>query len=37
VAELAEWALPIQGDHLKAVLEGSPALAARQDPRESLE
>jgi len=35
VAELAEWALPIQEDHLKAVLEGSLALAARQDPREA--
>jgi hypothetical protein len=35
VAELAEWALPIQEDHLKAVLEGSLQLAARQDPREA--
>jgi hypothetical protein len=34
VAKLAEWALPIQEDHLKAVLEGSLQLAARQDPRE---
>jgi len=35
VAELGEWALPIQEDHLKAVLEGSLQLAARQDPREA--
>ena len=34
VAELAAWALPIQEDHLKAVLEGSLALAAQEDPHE---
>jgi hypothetical protein len=34
VAELAEWALPIQEDHLKAVLEGSLELAAQDDPNE---
>jgi NADH dehydrogenase/NADH:ubiquinone oxidoreductase subunit G len=34
VAELAAWALPIQEDHLKAVLEGSLALAAQEDPQE---
>ncbi|MGZ8632333.1 MAG: hypothetical protein ACXWZZ_00580, partial [Solirubrobacteraceae bacterium] len=37
VAELAEWALLIQEDHLKAVLESSLALASRQDPRETIE
>jgi hypothetical protein len=34
VAELAAWALPIQEDHLKAVLEGSLTLAAQEDPNE---
>jgi hypothetical protein len=32
VKELAEWALPIQEEHLKAVLEGSLTLARREDP-----
>jgi hypothetical protein len=34
VAELADWALPIQEAHFKAVLEGSLTLAAREDPAE---
>jgi hypothetical protein len=34
VAELAAWALPIQEDHLKTVLEGSLSLAAQEDPHE---
>jgi hypothetical protein len=34
VEQLADWALPIQEDHLKAVLEGSLELAAQDDPDE---
>jgi hypothetical protein len=32
VKELAEWALPIQEEHLETVLEGSLTLARREDP-----
>ncbi len=34
VAELAQWALPIQERHLESVLDGSLALASREDPNE---
>jgi hypothetical protein len=34
VAELADWAIPIQEGHLKDVLAGSLALAAAEDPSE---
>jgi hypothetical protein len=34
VAELADWAIPIQERHLKDVLAGSLALAAAEDPNE---
>jgi hypothetical protein len=34
VEELAQWALPIQERHLAGVLEGSLALASREDPNE---
>jgi hypothetical protein len=37
VAELVEWALPIQEAHLSSVLENSLVLAARQDPDELAE
>jgi hypothetical protein len=32
VTELAEWALPIQEEHLNLVLKGALDLAAREDP-----
>jgi hypothetical protein len=35
VAELADWAIPIQERHLKDVLAGSLALAAAEDPNET--
>jgi hypothetical protein len=35
VAELAEWALPIQQRHLETVLAGSLAIASREDPNET--
>ena len=35
VAELVEWALPIQQRHLKAVLAASVGLAAGEDPDET--
>jgi hypothetical protein len=34
VTELAEWALPIQEEHLNLVLEGALDLAGREDPNE---
>jgi hypothetical protein len=34
VAELAAWALPIQEDHLKTVLESALKLARQEDPHE---
>jgi hypothetical protein len=34
VAELAEWALPVQEDHLKTVLESAVRLARQEDPHE---
>jgi hypothetical protein len=34
VAEVADWAIPIQERHLKDVLAGSLALAAAEDPNE---
>lgn len=34
VAELAQWAVPIQERHLEDVLEGSLALASQEDPNE---
>jgi len=34
VAELADWAIPIQERHLRAVLDGSLELAAAEDPNE---
>ncbi len=35
VRELAEWAIPIQEDHLKVVLESALAIAAQEDPGET--
>jgi hypothetical protein len=35
VAELVEWALPIQERHLATVREGGVGLAAQQDPAEA--
>jgi hypothetical protein len=32
VKELAEWALPIQEEHFRTVLDGSLTLAGREDP-----
>ena len=37
VTELAEWAVPIQEEHLNLALEGSLDLAARQDPNAKAE
>ncbi len=34
VQQLVEWALPIQERHFQAVLDGSLALAAQEDPNE---
>ena len=34
IAELVEWALPIQERHFQAVLDGSLALAGQEDPNE---
>lgn len=34
VTELAEWALPVQEEHLKVVLKGALDLAGREDPNE---
>ena len=34
LAELIEWALPIQQRHLRDVLDGSQTLAAEEDPNE---
>jgi hypothetical protein len=34
VAELADWAVPVQEEHLKLVLESSLELAAQEDPSE---
>ena len=34
IAQLVEWALPIQQRHLQGVMEGSRALAAEEDPSE---
>jgi hypothetical protein len=34
LAELTDWALPIQESHLSSVLENSLALAGREDPNE---
>jgi hypothetical protein len=35
LAEVIEWALPIQQRHLRDVLEGSKTLAAEEDPNEA--
>ncbi len=32
VNDLVRWALPLQRNHLKAALDGSIALAAKEDP-----
>jgi hypothetical protein len=37
LAELTDWALPIQESHLSTVLENSLALAGREDPNEPAE
>jgi hypothetical protein len=37
LAELTDWALPIQESHLSSVLENSLALAGREDPNEIAE
>ncbi len=37
VGELAEWALPIQEEHLAAVREGSLQLASKEDPNETAD
>jgi hypothetical protein len=37
LAELADWALPIQESHLSSVLENSLALAGREDPNEIVD
>jgi hypothetical protein len=37
MTELADWALPIQERHLKAVLDGSLAIASRENPDEPAE
>jgi len=37
LAELTDWALPIQESHLSSVLENSLALAGREDPNEPAE
>jgi hypothetical protein len=35
IAQLVEWALPIQQRHLRDVLEGAKTLAAGEDPEEA--
>lgn len=37
VTELAEWALPVQEEHLSLVLKGALDLAGREDPNEVAE
>jgi len=37
VAELTDWALPVQESHLSSVLENSLLLAGREDPNEIVE
>jgi hypothetical protein len=37
LAELTDWALPIQESHLSSVLENSLALAGREDPNEIVD
>jgi hypothetical protein len=37
VAELTDWALPVQEAHLAAVLEKSLVLASREDPNEAAD
>ncbi|HEY4824068.1 MAG TPA: hypothetical protein VIH49_03385 [Solirubrobacteraceae bacterium] len=37
VAELIDWALPVQESHLSSVLENSLLLAGREDPNEIAE
>ncbi len=37
MTELADWALPIQERHLTAVLDGSLAIASRENPDEPAE
>jgi hypothetical protein len=37
VAELTDWALPVQESHLSSVLENSLLLAGREDPNEIAE
>jgi hypothetical protein len=37
VAELCEWALPVQEEHLSTVLTAALDLAAREDPNEIAE
>jgi len=37
IAELTDWALPIQESHLSSVLEHSLELAGREDPNEVVE
>jgi hypothetical protein len=37
VKDLADWALPVQEEHLSVVLKSALALAAREDPHEAAE
>lgn len=37
VTDLAEWALPVQEEHLSVVLKSALVLAAREDPHEAAE
>jgi hypothetical protein len=37
ITQLVEWALPIQERHFKTVLDGSLALASKEDPNASAE
>jgi hypothetical protein len=37
IAELTEWALPVQEEHLSVVLKGALELAGREDPNEVAE
>jgi hypothetical protein len=37
ITELAEWALPVQEEHLNVVLKGALDLAGREDPNEMAE
>jgi hypothetical protein len=37
VTELADWALPVQEEHLNLILKGALDLAGREDPNEAAE